>query len=731
MKTKSAISLLIVVVLVAALGTLAITGLEIGVFRVKPLAEGISQGLDLRGGVYAVYEAKDEGQEDFNSLLTGTMAVLRTRLVDKGYTEAVVSQQGVSRIRVEIPDVDDPNEILKIVGQPAVLEFKDPEGNVVMTGEAITNAKAALLEGQYVVDFTLNDAGSKAFAEATSANLQKQITIELDGQIISAPTVESAITGGSGFISGNMSMEEAQNLAMLIQSGALPLSIEQLEMRTISPTLGEDALSTSVRAALIGIILVLVFMVVLYRLPGLIACISLCVYMLIDLFLIAVIPGIQLTLPGIAGIVLSIGMAVDANIIIFERMKDELRTGKSVSAAMESGFSRAFGAIFDSNLTTILAGLVLMIFGAGSVKGFAITLTIGVVCSMFTAIVVTRFLLRKMVGLGVTKKGFYGVSEKKLEATAQKKQFSFTKAFKLTALVPAALIVIGVVVSAAMGGLNLGIDFTGGTMMTFEMKQDFNLDDVKAQFEQQGIEDAVYATSGSGAEAQAIVRMRDLDDPEMENELRASIEDALQLIYPEAKFLNIERVGAVAGRELVQNAIVSVAIACVLMLCYIWFRFKHLQFGVTAVVALVVDVAVMIAVVGLVRWQINSSFIAAVLTIVGYAINDTIVIFDRIRENRRKYNKRDMNNKQLADLSVSETLTRTIFTTITTLLTIVTLYVLGVESIKEFALPIIIGILAGIFNSIFVSPSLWGIWMDKQDEAKAAARTGGGKAGKA
>lgn len=413
MKTRCAVNMIVVVILLAAFGALAIFGLNIGALEIKPLVEGISQGLDLRGGVSAVYEAQDEGQSDFASLLSGTMAVLRNRLTNQGFTEATVTQQGTNRIRIEIPDVDDPNEILNIIGQPAHLEFKTADGETIMDGSAVVSAEMGYLDGQPVVQFTLNDEGATAFATATAENVGSTISIELDGEVISAPTVNQAITGGQGYIEGNFTAESAQQLAMLIQSGALPLDIEQIEVRTISATLGEDALSTSMTAAVIGVLLVIVFMLVIYRLLGVMASLALLIYILIDLFLLAVIPGVQLTLPGIAGIVLSIGMAVDANVIIFERMKEEMRAGKTVRASVESGFKRAFSAILDSNITTIIAGLVLMIFGAGTIKGFAITLTIGVVCSMFTAVVVTRFLLRQMVGLNFTNHRLYGVRDAK------------------------------------------------------------------------------------------------------------------------------------------------------------------------------------------------------------------------------------------------------------------------------------------------------------------------------
>ena len=304
----------------------------------------------------------------------------------------------------------------------------------------------------------------------------------------------------------------------------------------------------------------------------------------------------------------------------------------------------------------------------------------------------------------------------------------FSKSFKFTALVPAVILIAGLVVGLIAGGMNLGIDFTGGTMMTIEMGQDFDTAVVAKAFENQGFaaKDITVAVSGSGEDAQALVRFPDTNDGEKENEIRAAVEDEIKATYASAQVASIERVGAVAGKELVGNAISSVAIACVLMLIYITFRFE-LHFGVTAVIALLVDVGVMLAMVTVLRLQVNSSFIAAVLTIVGYAINDTIVIFDRIRENTKVLNRKEYNHAAIADKSVAETLPRTINTTVTTLFTIVTLYVLGVTSIKEFALPIIIGLLAGNFTSIFLAPSIWGLWMDKVDAKKVAAKVSGKK----
>ena len=411
MKRRSVISLAIILVLIAAMAYLELQGAQIGAYDIIPVGDAISLGLDLRGGVYAVYEAEETGQEDFDTLMRGTITILQGRLSEKGFNEATVTQQGGNRIRVEIPNVSEPDEILKIVGTPAVLEFKDPSGNVIMRGEQIKSARAGTYEGSYVVFFEMDETGTKAFAEATTKFVGQQIAIELDGTVISDPKVNTPIPDGAGMITGSTTLEEATNLAMLIQSGALPLNIRQLEVRTISATLGVDALSTSILAGAIGIALVMVFMVIMYRLPGVVACIALSIYIVLTFLLIAVLPGIQLTLPGIAGIILSIGMAVDANCVIFERIKEELRGGAMLRMSVEAGFRNAFTAILDSNITTLIASVVLLLFGTGSIRGFAITLTLGVVLSMFSAIVVTRYLLRLMVKMGVTNKWSYGLKK--------------------------------------------------------------------------------------------------------------------------------------------------------------------------------------------------------------------------------------------------------------------------------------------------------------------------------
>lgn len=408
-KGKNILILAVVVALTVCIGLLAINGLQIGKWRLKPVGEAISLGLDLRGGVYAVYKAKDPNQENLDSLIEGTISIMRTRLSDKGYTEATVTKQGNDRIRIEIPDVQDPNEVLDIIGTPAKLEFRTTDGTVVLTGDEVKSATAVTdaAGSQYKVQLILNDSGKESFAKATSENIGKPISIYLDDDEISSPTVNSAITQGEAVIEGNFTLEYARELASLIQSGALPLDIEQDEVSAVSATLGVDVIDRAVTAGIIGVILVMLFMMAVYRLSGVMASLALTIYMLIVFYCMALVPGIQLTLPGIAGIVLAIGMAVDANVIIFERIREELKSGRSIDSAINRGFKNALSAIVDSNVTTIIASFVLMYFGTGSIKGFANTLLIGVVVSMFTAIVVTRLLLKCLAGIGVTNPKLY------------------------------------------------------------------------------------------------------------------------------------------------------------------------------------------------------------------------------------------------------------------------------------------------------------------------------------
>lgn len=414
MKTRSWIKLGITALLIVLVACVAVNGFQVGKYIVKPVASAISLGLDLRGGISTEYRAVDTSAEDFDSLMDGTVSVLRTRLTNAGYTEATVARQGTDKIRVEIPDVSDPQEVIDIIGTPAHLEFRDPSGNVVLEGKDIENAYVTqdTENNLFMVGFELTGEGTKKFAEATQANIGKAISIYLDDELVSAPTVESAITSGTGVISSSSSSQEeswdfANNLSSLIMSGALPLDIEEGETRAISATLGVKAIDNALLAGAVGICLVFIFMIALYRLPGVMASMTLCIYMLIVLYALAIVPGVQLTLQGIAGILLGIGMAVDANVIIFERFREELQDGRSLDSALKMGFKNALSAVIDSNVTTIIAAVALLYFGTGSIQGFATTLLISVIVSLFTAVFVTRFLMKALIGTGIKNKALY------------------------------------------------------------------------------------------------------------------------------------------------------------------------------------------------------------------------------------------------------------------------------------------------------------------------------------
>ena len=420
-RTRSLIALILVLVLTIAAGVLGVNGMKLderGLYRLKgwlPTTDAdnwpstLPLGLDLRGGVYVEYScAVPSGTEaSFDTLMDGTIRVIQQRLTDKGYAESNVQRIGTDGICVEIPDVTDPQAILDLIGTPAKLEFTDPNGVVFMDGSMVKTASYYYAEGDHQVYFTLTDEGTKVFAEMTAASVGQTLTIMLDGEVLLAPTVQTAITDGAGVINGMGSQEYAQTVAAQIQSGALPLDLTQQKVDTVSATLGDDALSTSVMAAIIGILIVMVIMIIRYRLNGVVASWALCIYIILLFLLIAVVPGIQLTLPGLAGIVLGIGMAVDANVIIFERFNEELRRGRPVRAAIRAGFRNAMSAVVDANVTTLIAAFVLMFFGTGSVQGFAKTLLLSVLVSMFTAIIVTRFLMRSMVGIGANNPKLY------------------------------------------------------------------------------------------------------------------------------------------------------------------------------------------------------------------------------------------------------------------------------------------------------------------------------------
>jgi SecD/SecF fusion protein len=784
-RKKSIIWLSIIGVFILIFSVLTVLPFNLGINDYVPVVNNISLGIDLKGGVYVLMEASNIDKDGnvmedrvFDDTVEGTITVLTNRLVAKGFTEATVVRQGDNRIRIEIPDVENTEEIFDLIGKPARLEFKDENGTVLLTGSDLETAYATYEQdqnstnyGKAAVGLKFNAEGTVKFAEATRNNLNKKISIYVDDNLVSEPTVNQEITGGNAIISPMESYEAAQNLAIQLQSGALPLTLETKESGSISPTLGQDALKGGLIAGVIGLVLVMIFMVIYYRGLGVVASISLYIYTLLLLYVLAgmpiafslkIIPQAQMTLPGIAGIILSIGMAIDANVIIYERIKDEYKLGKSFESSFKTGFKRSAAAIIDSNVTTLIAGIVLYIFGQGTIKGFAHVLIVGIVLSVFCGLIVSKSLIKLFMGIGLRDK-FFGVKRED-EPSFDKKvinwKFNIIENKKKFLTISLSVIFAGLLM-VVIFGLNRGIDFTGGTIVTVNVGHEIENGD---NFKQ--ISDTVNSTINDYARENGLTidkntpqmagtentrgitvrynvkNVNDAERNEIDEALIARIGENIKakmadLNIPVTNFkTDTATVGGSVSAELVLSAFYSVALAAVLMLIYLAFRFELLM-GAAAVLALLHDVFIMVAFVAIFRYQINSSFIAAMITIIGYSINSTIVIFDRVRENTKRLSLKEASYSEIGNKSIKETLMRSINTSITTLFTIFILFILGVSSIKEFAFPIIIGLIAGGYSSVFLAVSIWVMlknFADKQKkirEARKAAAPANAKMAKA
>ena len=685
---------------------------------------GIRLGLDLVGGSRIVYEAEIPNGYDQSNLaddMNSVQKVIRQRLTDKGFTEATVTLTGENRVTVEIPQITNPEEAVQTLGTTAKLTFVDVDGKEWLTGSDIKKASYGygrptgneVTDVHYVqVQFT--SEGQKKFAEATGNIAARTdgtniMAIVMDDQVISSPSVSSEIDNDSCVISGSFTRDSAAELADLINAGQIPFSLKQVELRSVGPQLGADAMRTSLIAGLIGIALVMLFMLIVYRIPGLVACIALCFYMVIEALIFSLV-RVNLSLPGIAGIILSIGMAVDANVIIFERVKEELKNGKTVKSAIDSGFKRAFTAILDSNITTLIACAVLFFLGTGTIVGFATTLGIGVIVSMFTALTVTHFLLNRMVDFRIRNPKAYGLRDRE----AGKQRFAILKNFKIFGGISALLVVTGLVALILLpfgkNLFNLSIDFAGGTEMEFNMHTEVTQDvqtEVSGLFKDATGVDASSVTSSGDGNEDVLIRSTSIT-----SEQRAAVIDKMlsQYSLADTDILNNNDVSASVGSDLQRSAVVCAVLAIVLMMLYITFRFE-LTSGMAAVCCLMHDLLIMLSVYVWLQIPLDSNFIAAALTILGYSINASIIVFDRVRENLRTARREDF--ASVAERSVWQTMGRTINTTLTTLFTIGMVFILGVPSLKQFTLPLIVGILAGGWSSVLLSCSLWNVFRKK------------------
>lgn len=710
MKKRSAIIRLIAVVAVMIFfGYTAIFGL--GSDQSGSVYD-VNLGLDLRGGVSITYQAVGE-ETPSDQDMEDTRNKLQKRVEGRS-TEAQVYREGADRITIDIPGATDANEILQELGKPGSLIFctdmNDPEGTKVMDGNQVKSAQGGSYEKtagniEYIVQLTLTPEGQQAFSDATAelAETNAPIYIIYDGEVISAPAVDDHITGDTCSIDGMQSLEAAEDLASTIRIGALPVELKELRSNVVGAKLGEEAVQTSLLAGVIGLAIVFVFMIVMYRIPGLAASLALLLYTgAIVVLLSAFREEITLTLPGIAGIILGIGMAVDANVIIFARIREEIGKGRSVATAIDAGFAKALSAIIDGNVTTLIAAGVLFLLGSGTVKGFAQTLALGIVLSMITALFVTKAILKSFFALGIQDEKFYGkTTNVKVINFIGKKNICFC----LSAVV--ILVGIGTMVYNGMKGdaLAYSQDFKGGTSIgvTFNEKYD------ASRLEKEVNPVIAEAIGSNDIQVSPVQDSNEVifKTPELSLEQRTNLYNTLEENFGvDQKAITNESISATVSNEMKSSAVKAVVIATVFMLLYIWFRFKDIRFASSSVIALLHDVFVVLACYAVFRWSVGNTFIACMLTIVGYSINATIVIFDRIRENLKTMSKND-ELVDIVNLSVSQTLSRSINTSLTTLVMVIVLYILGVTSIREFALPLIVGIITGAYSSVCLASSLW------------------------
>jgi len=710
-------------------------------YFVFPLDKRINLGLDLKGGMHLLLKVDTShlSGEAKADAAKRAIEVIRNRIDQFGVREPSIQEQGVDEIVVQLPGITDRERAIELIGKTALLEFKlvlsDPEkvraalqGNIpegyelkyaqedneplllekqaVLTGDGLKNASVRFSQSEFnepVVGLEFNAEGAKKFAEITAANVGRRLAIVLDGKVQSAPRIKEAIPSGEAVISGRFGVEQAQDLSIVLRVGALPAPMVIEEERTIGPLLGQDSINKGVKASIIGCTLVFVAMVVYYLLAGFISVIALLLNLLMTLGILGMLPilfpGVSatLTLPGIAGIALSLGMAVDANVLINERITEELATGKSLRTAIANGYERAFSAIFDSNLTTLIAAFLLFQFGTGPIRGFAVTLTIGLISSMFTAIVVSRTIFELLLNLGWLKSlpMLKLIKETKIDFIGKR------KIFYAASLI---VIIIGMAFLFSKGKKAYGIDFAGGQLQEYSFKTDVSIDKVRSVLKELNLADASIQQFKDNPR---VILIRTAQD---QNKL---ITEKLKQTFPaeDIQILRIERVGPVAGQHLKTKAVYALIWSLFGILIYVAFRFKHFNFAAAGVIALFHDVLVALGFLALTGRQIDLLSITAFLTIAGYSINDTIVIYDRVRENSRLLRKSSL--KDLINLSVNQTLSRTLLTSAITLLTVIAIFLYGGEVLGNFAFTLIVGFISGVYSTVFIASPLVLAWSKK------------------
>ena len=739
-KSKAIIILLCALLVLLGVGYVDLNGVDA---EGTASASDISLGLDLAGGVSITYQVVGDEEPDATDM-ADTIAKLQKR-VENYSKEAIVYQEGTDRINIEIPGVTDANKILEELGRPGSLYFiaeTDKDGNANYSMQAVTDAQgnasyayalnktidelkadgSIMLEGTdvktatagsikdqtmgnstYAVDLVMTEEGTKKFEEATRNAYEKGETLGIyyDGSFVSVPSVKGVFSDGNAQISPMSSYEEAESLASTIRIGGLKLELEELHSKVVGAQLGVEAISTSLKAAVIGFIVVAVFMIAVYFLPGFASVIALGIYVALVVLLLNGF-DMTLTLSGIAGIILSIGMAVDANVIVFARIREELATGKTVKSAMQIGYDKALSAIIDGNVTTLIAAAVLWLLGPGTVKGFAQTLALGIVLSMFTALVVTKYIMKAFYALGLKDPKWYGVGKEHKTVNFLGKKGIF---FGLSlAVILAGFITMGVYKMNTGDALNYSLEFKGGTATTVTFDKSYRLEEINSE-----MVPLIESTTGSAVQIQTVQGSNEVIFKT--TSLDVDQRQALNQVFVDnfgvdETLITSETISSTISNEMKSDTILAVAVAIICMLIYIRFRFSDIRFGVSSIACLLHDVLVVITFYALARVSVSNTFIACLLTIVGYSINATIVIFDRVRENMAVMTKKD-DLQDVVNHSITQTLSRSLFTSLTTLVMVGALYIWGVTSIRDFALPLMVGIICGAYSSVCIAGALW------------------------
>lgn len=726
-----------VVLIIILISYVSFFGIDIGSLHLMSASE-MRFGIDIKGGIDAAFVPKDLDRSPTETELEAARAIIETRLDQRNILDRDVTidnENGCIFVRFpwKSDEADfDPEKAISELGSMALLTFEDPDGNVVMEGKYVDNAMAAVdpeNKNAYIVNLTLKPEGRKMFAEATERLIGQKITIYLDKNMISDPIVQTKIDSDQCYINGIETQEEAKLLANQINSGALPFALVTENYSTISPSLGSNALEVMVLAGLVAFLFICIALILYYRLSGLIAAISLLLQLSGQLILLTW-PQFSITLPGIAGIILSIGMGVDANVIVSERIREELRSGKTMLASVASGFKMAFSSIFDGNITVLIVAFVMMYFGSGAILSFAYTLLFGIIMNFVAGVAATKLMTMSIIQNSWLKNTSLFLSKRAL-AKKEVKIYSFYKNRKIFYAISGCILAFGLIMTF-INGITLDIQFKGGAILKYTMSEAAEFDpDIAADMVEEKLNGRIatgqITTDFASGEKRLVISMT--GDEALSNEELTLVSDTLKERYPEQEFEldSTNNVSPFFGQKFLQNAIIAIALSALLIILYVWFSFRKihgLSAGAMSLVALLHDLLIAFFTFTIFQIPIGDTFVAVALSILGYSINDTIVIYDRIRENARASRKQPI--EEIVDRSVSQSFTRSVNTNFAVFISIAILFVFaalnGLESIVSFALPMAIGSISGCYSTICIVGPLWASWQKRKQRRLAAVK---------